>query len=259
MNYELILKDIENIRNNKKIFYVIAFTMYFHSVMTNIAYYLHEQKESIPDLLFDLLPRYDKIGLLSDIFSVLYFFIFIIFIFHPYYIIRPYLTTDIFLTMIKTYIICIYLRCFSFIFTRLPSPSDQCKLNSKEYNPPTIHDIFSRFDMFNGCGDLIFSGHTTIIMIVSLTIIYYMKGIFTKKTEIKLNVFILLYTLFFLIVIIIARNHYTVDVVVAVYTCILCFYLVINDFKIKYKQFENIEEELQEVVIDEELPKWEVG
>lgn len=235
---DLIVKDIKNIKKNRKLFYLFVFTLYFHNVMTNLVYYLHKQEESLHDLLFDILPRYDKIGLLSDIFSILYFFIFLFFIIHPYFKKRKYLTTDILFTMMKTYIIATYLRCMSFIFTILPSPSDQCNLQSTEYNPPkNIDEIFTRFDMFNGCGDLIFSGHTTIIIIISLTIMYYSIGLFNNKRNEKIFlIFIIFYTLFFFVVILIARNHYTVDVVIAIYTCILCFYLVINDFKIKRQE-----------------------
>lgn len=235
-----IKKDKLNIKNNFYLILLQVFVLYLHNVMTNLAYYLHKQKESLDDLMFDLLPRYDFIGDVSDFFSLFYFLIFFVFILHPYIIKRPYLTTDIIFTMMKTYIFATILRCISFIFTMLPSPSDQCNLNSTEYNPPTVSEIFTRFDMFNGCGDLIFSGHTTVIMIISLTIIYYLKDIFTKRVEIILKIFILFYTFGFFLIIIIARNHYTVDVVVAIYTVTLCFYMVINKFEIKYDKYEEI-------------------
>lgn len=231
-------KDKKNIKDNFNIVLLQVFVLYFHNVMTNLAYYLHKQQKSLDDLMFRLLPRYDFIGDVSDFFSLFYFLIFFVFILHPYIIKRPYLTTDIIFTMMKTYILATILRCISFIFTMLPSPSDQCNLNSTEYKPPTVSEIFTRFDMFNGCGDLIFSGHTTVIMVISLTIIYYLKDIFTKRVENILKIFILFYTIGFFLIIIIARNHYTVDVVVAIYTVTLCFYIVVNNFKVRYDKFE---------------------
>lgn len=251
---EILFKDINNIKKNHYLFYYIAITVYFHNVMTNLVYYLHKQDKILHDLLFDILPRYHKIGTISDIFSILYFIIFLIFIIHPYFIKRKYLTTDILFVMIKTYILTTILRCLSFIFTILPSPSDQCIIGSKEYNPPKLKEIFTRFDMFNGCGDLIFSGHTNIIMIISVIIIYYIKGIFNKRLEGYIIIFITLYTLFFFVIILIARNHYTVDVIVAIYTTILSFYLVMNNFKIHKKEQNKINNDIEEEYIDEELP-----
>lgn len=231
---ELFKEDLKNLKKNYKFFFIFIFILYVHSITTNIVYYLHKQDKILNDILFDILPEYYNIGKISDIFSIVYFLFFFIFILHPYFIKRNYLTSDLLLIMIKTYSITMILRSLSFIFTILPSPSKQCNLNSTVYNPPkNIKEILTRMDLFTGCGDLIFSGHTTIIMIITLIIIFFLRGIFIKHIENIFIFFIILYTLFFLFIILIARNHYTVDIIISIYTTILTFYMVINNFKIK--------------------------
>lgn len=225
-----IKEDIENLKKNYKIIILLFLTIYLYSVLTNLVYYLHKQEEILKDLFFEVLP-YKNVGIISDILTSLYLLYGIIFTLFPYFYKTEVLTTDIILVISKTFILSTFLRCTSFIFTILPSPAGHCRINSKIYNPPNKYEIFTRFDMFSGCGDLIFSGHTNIITIISLTTLYYLYPILSKNKYIIYLLFVILFHLLLFVLIIMARNHYSVDIIVSTYVTILVFYIIINNFK----------------------------
>ena len=122
--------------------------------------------------------------------------------------------------------LCLICRSISFLSTSLPGPAPHCQPSSTEYSPPeTIYDVLFTLDAFKGCGDLIFSSHTTLCFTLILTVHVYSPQFFPKKI-----CHILSYCVFFPIIaimailIIAARKHYTVDIVVALYTTPLLYY-----------------------------------
>eukprot|EP01084_Bolivina_argentea_P001150 2109_1 len=130
-------------------------------------------------------------------------------------------------------------RCFTFLSTSLPGPSPHCKSDSKDYNPPlNWKDILFRVDYIGGCGDLIYSGHVAIIIGFTMVTIHYSHMLFPddkiqkRYIWIKYIIFtaLILSVLMFDVFILAARNHYTVDVVVASYWIPALYYVLWNVF-----------------------------
>jgi len=102
--------------------------------------------------------------------------------------------------------ICFIGRIVSFTFTLLPSPSSFCYPTDPEYNPPTTAwEIISRLDLFTGCGDLVFSSHTTYTTVCALVYIHYGSW---KSIKVFVGTSVVCVGL----LIIGLRRHYTVDV-----------------------------------------------
>jgi len=245
MGFNLKLKnDLTKLKENYKTIILLIFTLYLYNVSTNLVYYLHKQDTHLKDLLFDILPE-KNVGIISDILTMTYFSYGTLFVFLPYIIDVDFLSSEIFLVMSKTFIISTFLRCISFIFTILPAPAEHCQINSNEYNPPNLLEIFIRMDMFKGCGDLIFSGHTNIITIVSVTTLYYLYPILNNFYYNLYIIFIFFFHSLLFLLIIISRNHYSVDIIISIYVTILVFYMVINNFNLvllkKKEQSQQIE------------------
>lgn len=229
-----LYKDYDRLKKNYKLLILSIFTIYFYSCMTNLVYYLHVQDERLYDILFNIFPESKLSGKIADILTMLYLIYFILFIFFPYYYKRTFImSSEIIILFLKVYIITTYLRCISFLFTILPSPAKHCQNGSEEYNKPTFVEIFTRLDMFTGCGDLIFSGHTNIIVVITLNILYFLKPVMNSKIYFLYVIMTIIYNITLFILIIFARNHYTVDIVVGIYVSILVFYMVVNNFRLK--------------------------
>ena len=116
--------------------------------------------------------------------------------------------------------LCTLTRCVCFLSTGLPGPAPHCLPGSKEYNPPiTLHQTLWRKVIFKGCGDLIFSSHTSLSMIFILAAKDYL-GIFIERKKYLIILYGVYWPLLVLqiVFIIASRKHYTVDIVVALYT-----------------------------------------
>ena len=116
--------------------------------------------------------------------------------------------------------LCTITRCICFLSTGLPGPAPHCLPSSKEYNPPiTMHQILWRKEIFKGCGDLIFSSHTAVSMIFILAIKDYLK-LFLPRNKYLIILYGIYWPLLVLqiLFIIASRKHYTVDIIVALYT-----------------------------------------
>ena len=115
--------------------------------------------------------------------------------------------------------ICVVFRIITFLSTSLPSPADHCLPDSTNYHPPTgIMDILFRVDGFKGCGDLIYSGHTTLALTLLITFFMYSPLLLPKSMH-KILFYGVLLPVFLSLppLIIAARKHYLVDIVVALY------------------------------------------
>lgn len=109
------------------------------------------------------------------------------------------------------------MRAISFSLTVLPSPTTECKCEW-EYEPETILRKILNIIYQEGCNDLIFSGHTSIMVMSSLFLCWYY---FSEKYMIMLG--ILLYNVFGILIIIGTRLHYSVDTFIATIVCSLLF------------------------------------
>jgi len=104
------------------------------------------------------------------------------------------------------------LRIISFLVTSLPGPNYHCRPGSTRYSPPKgFSDMILRQDAFFGCGDLVFSSHTTFLVLCALTIHKYCS---IAKAKVIAWVFVSC----FCVLCISARKHYSLDVIVALYT-----------------------------------------
>eukprot|EP01117_Protostelium_nocturnum_P002985 TRINITY_DN13916_c0_g1_i1.p1 TRINITY_DN13916_c0_g1~~TRINITY_DN13916_c0_g1_i1.p1 ORF type:complete len:342 (-),score=81.55 TRINITY_DN13916_c0_g1_i1:110-1135(-) len=177
-----------------------------HGWSTRVAYFLHVPGSRLRDLGFDLLPELDpKYKFLSEVFFNFIFIGTILMIaLHPQ---RFRLFTRL-LFMFSFLYLC---RCASFLSTGLPSPAAHCQKGHEFYDPPKdISEILLKFSTTMGCGDLIFSGHSLHSTTAVLMFTSYVRS-FTARV---LWWFCLI-TMYLLIIA--ARKHYTIDVLVAIY------------------------------------------
>tara|TARA_B110000285_G_scaffold149906_1_gene167327 strand:+ start:6939 stop:7697 length:759 start_codon:yes stop_codon:yes gene_type:complete len=219
----------------KKQWYIIPFfalCSYFHNCSTNLAYYNDIQRPVLHDSLFELLPENDNLSFINEYITNFILLISFLFSFLP--LLKPnkkiYILT-IWFRMMITLSFSVILRSLSFLSTSLPGSSHHCRIGSTEYNPPTnLKEIFLRFDTMSGCGDLIFSGHTNIIVIQIILIFYYGNKFLSSK--IMFIVYFIMTSLLIIIItlILIARNHYTVDVLIALYVTPLLFHFLFYQF-----------------------------
>eukprot|EP01006_Ploeotia_vitrea_P037482 TRINITY_DN66132_c5_g5_i1.p1 TRINITY_DN66132_c5_g5~~TRINITY_DN66132_c5_g5_i1.p1 ORF type:complete len:316 (-),score=118.23 TRINITY_DN66132_c5_g5_i1:463-1410(-) len=202
------------LRANAKQMAAVVLMQYVHSVFTNWVYKLHRPGARLRDLGFELLP--ESSGFVSVISEVLTFgtlFATLVFALSPFVFPRrrPLYSTLMFLRFLTVVSICLVFRCLSFITTVLPSPADHCQPGSADYDPPNTGEIFLRLDAFSGCGDLIFSSHTTYTLTSALAIWKYSNNRYYKYIMVVVVVCLAPF-------VIAGRKHYTVDLVVAYYT-----------------------------------------
>lgn len=86
--------------------------------------------------------------------------------------------------------------------------------------PRNVGEIFTRWAVEGSCGDLMYSGHTTHGMVLTLIIVRYAPGLrWAQATAVTAMVLLALALLAF-------RSHYTSDVIVAVYVCLMIWRLM---------------------------------
>ena len=152
--------------------------------------------------------------------------------------------------------LCIVLRILTFLSTSLPGPAPHCQPESQEYQPPKdLWHVAFTIDIFKGCGDLIFSSHTSLSLSLVISVFIYGKIIWPKRLYLVMFYCILLPALILqLILIIAARKHYTVDVVVACYTTPLVYYASYY-FKTDLPDINDINENEERFSLKQELEK----
>jgi hypothetical protein len=187
-----------------------------HLVATNVAYYMHVPGEPLPDLGFAVLPALTPYQQIAS--ECMFWFILastIFFALTPFFVgfTRPVYTMHMLCRFLSVCFAAQTLRIICFLSTALPSPNYHCRPLAPDYNPPrTLWTILNPMekDMYHGCGDLVFSSHTIFVMLCVMTWTKYAPWL-PKKYPIGLS-------LFFALLVVMARKHYTLDVVVALYT-----------------------------------------
>ncbi|OHT05425.1 hypothetical protein TRFO_26843 [Tritrichomonas foetus] len=129
-----------------------------------------------------------------------------------------------------TYNICLHLRVLFFSVTGLPPacigyPNCPCAVVpyatiSRLYSVPKIAFIYSfALGLFLGsvpqCGDLTMSGHTIYLWVLALFLTDALDKIFTGRILILIKLIIYVLLLFVTLTIILIRNHYTIDILLA--------------------------------------------
>jgi hypothetical protein len=202
-------------RSNWKILLMGVVFQYLHSVATNVAYYLHVQRQPLYDLGFVIFPALSRqMQILSEVMFFAMLFSTILFALSPFFMRRrAHLFTSIILTrFLGVCFLAQVLRCISFLVTALPGPNYHCRPQSPDYAPPqSLYDIFLRQDAFYGCGDLLFSSHTIFVLLCALTYTKYGPPSMFKKLVWAL-------VFFFGCLVVSARKHYSIDIIVAWYT-----------------------------------------
>lgn len=155
------------------------------------------------------------------------------------------------------YCICLHLRTFFFSVTGLPPtcigyPNCPCAVTpyrkvAQEYSLPMMAAIYSFavglfLDRFPQCGDLTMSGHTIYIWVCALYFLDIMEKVFQGFVLMLMKAVIYTMVILVTVTIILIRNHYTIDIVMAtVFTNMVwsgytwCQYLL----RMGYKPFLN--------------------
>lgn len=201
---------------------LVAVWQYVHKVGTNIAYYLHRPGPLLYDLGFEALPELGpQWQFLSETVFLVLFISGLGTCVSPLFMRfdRPRSATVMLMRFFTCASVAQTLRVASFLSTLLPGPNYHCRPGSPEYNPPTPLEIFTRLDALKGCGDLIFSSHTIFTTLCCLTVQKYTNGASVKRL-----MWVLLFVMGLLVIA--ARKHYSVDVVVAWYTTPLVWFFL---------------------------------
>ena len=227
----------------------ILLTEYIHMIVKNIAYFRHDPLGPLKDLGFDLISPIDEemdwVGeacTATLIFSSLAIFILPCFIKNSKYYFFTIGARWAIVTSITT-----WLRCCTFLATSVPGPHYHCHGDANDYDPPSnwsqIYET-KRLNFVSGCGDLIFSGHTLLILSFFLSVKDNLKKILLfDETKVLVNdshynrrdinkklikyykrlYYFIIYGFFLplvcviLFLIIAARKHYTIDVLLGIY------------------------------------------
>jgi len=243
------LLELQMLRTDFAVIIFGLFFQFFHSVMTNLAYYYHAkltaaQRMPLADMLFDALPVFSgPLWMVSEYIMFTFIFIIVTSIVSilavrwntPHG--RPLYCIPIVRRMLMTLVACQTLRIISFMITTLPGASRQClyhvpdDITAKEmvegpapdagnpsgWNAPTtMYDVLFRVDATNGCGDLMFSSHTIFTMLFVCVIFKYFNWKFMKRLMVLLQMTIVPFILA-------SHKHYSVDVFTALYVTPLVF------------------------------------
>lgn len=158
---------------------------------------------------------------------------FILWSFSPFVTARKrFYTAVIYARILMVLTLCQILRIISFTSTQLPAPNYHCRLNEttairepadKWWNHVVV-DVGRQAT--HGCGDLIFSSHTTFVLVGCLTFTEYGETLILKIIAwIGVGLMSLC--------IIASRKHYSVDVVIAWYVVPLVFYTMLRRWTTK--------------------------
>jgi len=205
-------------KSNCGIFILGCLFQYFDAIATNVAYFLHTAREPVPDLGHWVLPYFDWLGFVCDIFLVSCLILTMCFTFSSLFCcwtcptigLSSYHATVAAARFVTVLIFSQCLRIVTFLFTTIPGPNVHCRPDSRDYNPPkTFMDVFTP-GFQSGCGDLVFSYPTMLLILCAFTVQKYGYNVHFKRV-------MWLCALLIGPLSVAARRNYSVDVVVAWY------------------------------------------
>ncbi|KAL6772169.1 hypothetical protein ACKKBG_A29205 [Auxenochlorella protothecoides x Auxenochlorella symbiontica] len=203
-----------------------ALFQYFHGISTQLAHRMHRpQQEPLHDLGFEYLPEVGLKGAwMSETIFWCLFIPFVLWSFSPFVTARKrFYTAVLYARLLMVLTACQALRILSFTVTQLPAPNYHCRADQatavlawpRHWWQHVVVDVGRQAT--HGCGDLLFSSHTTFVLVGCLTFTEYGSRVVMKVVGwIGVGIMGLC--------IIASRKHYTVDVVVAWYVVPLVFY-----------------------------------
>jgi len=239
------------LRKHWRVLLLVGLFQYIHKVATNVAYYIHTPATPLRDLGFEMIPpltiaqqKFSEWAFFTLFLYTGFFlaspFLKFMYVYHVTYtaksltsrssssqqpekndsssnasFLQPLYTVTILVRAGVVLMLAQALRCICFLSTSLPGPNYHCRPGSPQYDPPTGIEILTRLDAFFGCGDLVFSSHTTFMLICALILTKYNPQIACAWWR---KVLLWTYVVFFCVLVIAARKHYTLDIVVALYT-----------------------------------------
>jgi len=139
-------------------------------------------------------------------------------------------TIDMAMHYVYTLTILQTLRATTFLVTTLPDPQPVCHMNSSKYHPPTLSQVFYKYNEFV-CGDLVFSGHTLSTMTVVMIVFWYSARVMPQAAAVVSKIVVVLLECIILPMVVAARNHYSVDILVSLYITPLMFYWISKRMK----------------------------
>jgi len=177
-----------------------------HGWSTRVAYYFHSSGPRLRDLGFMILPELSpEYKVFSEIlFNFIFIGTIVMMAFHPQ-------RARLFIRLLFMFSFLYLCRCASFLSTGLPSPANHCHPGAQYYDPPReLSEIFFKFSTTMGCGDLIFSGHS---LHSTTTVLIFTK--YVRSVPARVLWWMCLVSMYLLIIA--ARKHYTIDVLIAFY------------------------------------------
>ena len=227
LEYTILINNIKYI-----IFYIFVLVYIASTLGRNLAYYRSSQEDRLKDLGFDIIPELpNKYKYISEVIIIINLVIGVLIVFSPL-IFNP-MKNSYSLILIGKRLITILgighlIRISMYISTSLPSPANHCQPGSDNYNPPdNLVEIFTRFSTYKdlNCGDLIFSGH--MFQSISFTILtcLYSRRMFNLIYSNIISITQILLTITQAYFILAARNHYSIDIVVAIYVSFTLWYI----------------------------------
>ena len=193
-------------------------------IFRNVAYYRHEQRETLKDIGFEMISEMDENDkwIAEIMFNVLHIFLAVFFVI-PWFLPYGHSNHIMGVKMAEKFLNCMVvghtLRFLTYTSTSLPGPAIHCRLGA-DSKTLIFEDIFTRKASGDdpNCGDLISSGHMFQEIMISILVTFNVKKIISNKfidTSIIFTVWSI--TIVQAPFIVAARNHYTVDIVVASY------------------------------------------
>jgi hypothetical protein len=239
--------EIEILKKNLKIilFYIFVLVYIASTLGRNIAYYRSQPADRLKDIGFQILPELTpELKIISEVILFINHFIGINIVLSPLlYIPNSNLSTILIGKRVLSVLsIGHVIRFLMYCSTSLPSPATHCLPESNQFDPPNnLLQIFTRFSSFNdlNCGDLIFSGH--MFQSISFTIITYLYtfdlyNIIFSTILCVIQIFNSLAQIFFIIA---SRNHYTIDIITAIYVSLTLWYINLNEYYLNNDYLNN--------------------
>ncbi|KAK6943050.1 Sphingomyelin synthase-like domain [Dillenia turbinata] len=200
---------------------------YIHGLAARGVHYIHRPGPVLQDAGFFLLPELgQERAYLSETVFTFIFVSFVLWTLHPFFVKSKKIYTVLIWCRVLAFLVaCQTLRIFTFYSTQLPGPNYHCREGSKLATLPRPDNVFEVLlinfpqGVLYGCGDLIFSSH----MIFSLVFIRTYNKYGTRRW---IKQFYWMLAVIQSLLIIAARKHYSVDVVVAWYTVNLVVFFV---------------------------------
>ncbi|CAK9021768.1 Phosphatidylinositol:ceramide inositolphosphotransferase 2 (Inositol-phosphorylceramide synthase 2) (AtIPCS2) (IPC synthase 2) (Protein ENHANCING RPW8-MEDIATED HR-LIKE CELL DEATH 1) (Sphingolipid synthase 2), partial [Durusdinium trenchii] len=114
------------------------------------------------------------------------------------------------------------LRGACYLTTSLPGAADRCLADAhpERFKPTLAECFYLPGDVYHNCGDLMFSGHMLLMLVLTLVVHEYSEAALwiSKKQANLLTLLCVVLCLVESVLILAARHHYTSDLVVAFYT-----------------------------------------